>query len=202
MEFPEKEKNKRILYPEGCTSNLKFVNGRKEGKCEVYNSNSTLYAILMYHNDRLYGICEFYDNGNLKEKISYVNDIEEGQGCDVENDKENKWYFYRNGEKYSELVELENGMREERLLKSGEVVSICSYNENHEKNGIGYLFNNNHISTVVEFEDNTMKRTIKQFEGKEMSIFDDNGKIVYQGEYLDSMDNDYPREGKGKEYKD
>ena len=202
MEFPEKEKNKRILYPEGCTSNLKVVNGRKEGKCEVYNSNSTLYAILMYHNDRLYGICEFYDNGNLKEKVSYINDIEEGWGCDVENGKENKWYLYRNGEKYSELIELENGMREERLLKNGEIISICSYNENHEKNGNGYLFNNNHISSVVEFEDNKMKRTIKQFEGKEMSIFDDNGKIVYQGDYLDSMDNDYPREGKGKEYKD
>ena len=202
MEFPEKEKNKRILYPEGCTSNLKFVNGRKEGKCEVYNSNSTLYAILMYHNDRLYGICEFYDNGNLKEKISYINDIEEGWGCDVENGKEIKWYLYRNGEKSGELIELENGMREERLVKNGEVISICSYNENHEKNGIGYLFNNNHISSVVEFEDNKMKRTIKQFEGKEMSIFDDNGSIVYQGEYLDSMDNDYPREGKGKEYKD
>ena len=202
MEFPEKEKNKRILYPEGCTSNLKFVNGRKEGKCEVYNSNSTLYAILMYHNDRLYGICEFYDNGNLKEKVSYINDIEEGWGCDVENGKEIKWYLYRNGEKSGELIELENGMREERLVKNGEIISICSYNENHEKNGNGYLFNNNHISSVVEFEDNKMKRTIKQFEGKEMSIFDDNGKIVYQGEYLDSMDNDYPREGKGKEYKD
>ena len=202
MEFPEKEKNKRILFPEGCTSNLKFVNGRKEGKYEVYNSNSTLYAILMYHNDRLYGVCEFYDNGNLKEKVSYINDIEEGWGCDVENGKENKWYLYRNGEKYSELVELENGMREERLVKNGEIISICSYNDNHEKNGTGYMFKNNHISSVVEFEDNKMKRTIKQFEGKEMSIFDDNGSIVYQGEYLDSMDNDYPREGKGKEYKD
>ena len=87
-------------------------------------------------------------------------------------------------------------------MKNGEVISICSYNDNHEKNGTGYMFKNNHISSVVVFEDNKMKRTIKQFEGKEMSIFDDNGKIVYQGEYLDSMDNDYPREGKGKEYKD
>ena len=202
MELSENEKNKRILFPEGCTSNLKFVNGRKEGKCEVFNSNSTLYAILMYHEDKLNGICEFYDNGNLKEKISYINDIEEGWGCDVENGKEIKWYFYRNGEKYSELVELENGMREERLLKNGEVISICSYNDNHEKNGIGYLFKNNHISSVVEFEDNTMKRTIKQFEGEEMIVFDDNGKMVYQGGYVDKMANDYPREGKGKEYKD
>ena len=93
-------------------------------------------------------------------------------------------------------------MREERLLKNGEVISICSYNENHEKNGIGYLFKNNHISSVVEFEDNTMKRTIKQFEGEEMIVFDDNGKMVYQGGYVDKMANDYPREGKGKEYKD
>ena len=88
------------------------------------------------------------------------------------------------------------------MLKNGEVISICSYNENHEKNGIGYLFNNNHISTVVEFEDNTMKRTIKQFEGEEMIVFDDNGKMAYQGGYVDKMANDYPREGKGKEYKD
>ena len=196
------ESNHRILFPEGYTTNPILEKKRKESKYEVYNSNSTLYAILMYHNDRLNGICEFYDNSNLKEKISYINDIEEGWGCDFENGKENKWYLYRHGEKYSELIELENGMREERLVKNGEIISICSYNENHEKNGIGYLFNNNHISSVVEFEDNKMKRTIKQFEGKEMSIFDDNGSIVYQGEYLDSMDNDYPREGKGKEYKD
>ena len=202
MEFPEKEQNKTILFPEGCTSNLKFVNGRKEGKREVFNRNSTLYAMLMYHEDKLNGICAFYDNGNLKEKISYINDVEEGWGCDVENGKENKWYLYRNGAKYSELVELENGMREERLLKSGEVISICSYNENHEKNGIGYLLKNNHISSVVEFEDNTMKRTIKQFEGEEMIVFDDNGKMAYQGSYVDKMANDYPRERKGKEYKD
>ena len=35
-----------------------------------------------------------------------------------------------------------------------------------------------------------------------MIIFDDNGKMVYQGGYVDKMANDYPREGKGKEYKD
>ena len=196
------EKNTRILFPDNCIINLLVINGIKEGKYEVYNSNSTLYAILMYHKDKLNGICEFYDNGNLKEKITYKEDVEEGWGCDVENGKENKWYLYRNGEKYSELVEIENGMREERLLKNGEVISICSYNENHEKNGIGYLFKNNHISSVVEFEDNTMKRTIKQFEGEEMIVFDDNGKMVYQGGYVDKMANDYPREGKGKEYKD
>ena len=73
----------------------------------------------------------------------------------------------------------------------------------------GVLRKNNTTITYMDdviqkvcLEDNKMKRTIKQFEGKEMSIFDDNGSIVYQGEYLDSMDNDYPREGKGKEYKD
>ena len=93
-------------------------------------------------------------------------------------------------------------MREERLLKNGEVISICSYNENHEINEIGYLFKNNHDLTVVEFEDNTMKRTIKQFEGEEMIVFDDNGKMAYQGSYVDKMANDYPRERKGKEYKD
>ena len=32
-------------------------------------------------------------------QIEDINDIEEGWGCDVENGKEIKWYFYRNGEK-------------------------------------------------------------------------------------------------------
>ena len=35
-----------------------------------------------------------------------------------------------------------------------------------------------------------------------MIVFDDNGKMAYQGGYVDKMANDYPREGKGKEYKD
>ena len=181
---------------------LGVVKNRKEGKCEVFRDISTQPERGNYNPDRTNGLYEFYDNKKLKENVVHVNTEKDGWRCESENDKEIKWYLYKNGEKYSELIEFKNGMKEERLVNSSKVISVCSYIGNHEKNGIGYLFNDNHISYEVLFQNGEIKRTRRKFEGKEMSIFDDNGKIVYTGGYLDSMDNDYPREGKGKEYKD
>lgn len=191
-----------MLFPDGCTINPEVGKQIKEGKVEVFDKNSSLYAILYYHNDKLNGICEFYDNGILNEKISYLDNEEEGWGCEMVNGKESKWYLYRNGEKYSELVELLNGMREERLLKSGEILNICSYDENHKKTGMGYLFNNNRISSIVVFDDGKMIRTIKSFDKKEMSVFNENGELVYKGGFLNNMDKEFPCEGRGKEYKE
>ena len=188
--------------PDMNAISLGVVKNRKEGKCEVFRDISTQPERGNYNPDRTNGLYEFYDNKKLKENVAYVNNEKDGWRYESDNDKESRWYSYKNGEKYSELIEFKNGMKEERLVHSGKVISVCSYNGNHEKNGIGYLFNDNHISYEVLFQNGKIRRTRRKFEGKEMSIFDDNGKIVYQGEYLDSIENDYPREGKGKEYKD
>lgn len=44
----------------------------------VYDSNGDVSSILQFHDDRLNGLCIFYEGGKCVEKRIYVNDVEEG----------------------------------------------------------------------------------------------------------------------------
>ena len=190
------------VIPEGCKFTPNLVNGMKEGTMDVFTKEDILYAVLSYHNDKLDGLCEFFEEGLLKEKVTYQNGKPEGWGCEYQNSMESKWFFYRNGTKYSELVEKDHGYRVETEFQSGHILSICKYNCNHEREGKGFVYVNNRLSSEVLFDNNEIVATLKEFDGKMMTEYNEDGMKVYYGEYRDSMKKEYPREGKGKEYEE
>ena len=195
-----KEERKREAIPKGYKCTPTLVNGKKEGPVEVFTPDSVLYANLIYHEDLLDGLCEYYDRGVLIEKISYKNGKEDGWGCVFENGKETAWYFYENGQKKSIVKEIEDQYREEREIGSGNVLSVCKYTKDHEKDGIGFIYENNLLSAMVEFDKNKVSKTIKTFKGQEMTELNENGDTVYVGGYINNRKKQYPRNGEGKEY--
>lgn len=193
--------NHGFVLPEGCTWDLKLKNGMKEGKVVVKNQFKVVVAKLEYHNDKLNGLCVFYNNGTLSNKIMFINDVANGWGCDVEKMKEVRWYLYENGKKKVELMKCDdlNDYWKEMDIKTNSLISISHFDENYNKNGRCYLFDENHISKVIDFIDNQPYRIVKEMKDNCMNEYSDQGDIIYQGQYEDSIKTDYPRLGQGSE---
>ena len=189
------------LFPEGCIFNPILVNGKKNGVHDVLTKDGFLYARLPYKDDILEGVCEFYNNGFLKEKITYKNGKPNGWGCNYENNEESMWFFYKDGRKFSELKKNDDNFYLETEVRTGKLLSLCKYNENHEKDGIGYLYTNDVISEEIEFANGQRVNTTKKFEEKLMTIFNENNERVYEGGFVNDRMKGFPRNEKGREFK-
>ena len=189
------------LFPEGCIFNPILVNGKKNGVHDVLTKDGLLYARLHYNDDILEGVCEFYNSGFLKEKITYKNGKPNGWGCNYENNEESMWFFYKDGRKFSELKKNDDNFYLETEVRTGKLLSLCKYNENHEKDGIGYLYTNDVISEEIEFANGQRVNTTKKFEEKLMTIFNENNERVYEGGFVNDRMKGFPRNEKGREFK-
>lgn len=87
---------KGFVLPEGFTWDAKLVDGKREGKVTVKDEYGCVSCVLRFHNDKLNGICEFFELGCLVEKRSFVNGVEEGWAYEIENWKEVRGYYYAN----------------------------------------------------------------------------------------------------------
>ena len=199
-------KEKGCFPPDGYWWDAKLVNGMKEGKVTVYDEDGCVTYVLYYLNDKRNGICEFYDSGTIKEKRTFVNDVEQGWACEIENRKEVRWYLYSDGIRTTQLVKCDS--REDYwnaidlTNDNNHTKSICKYNDNHLPTDKGCLFQEGHIKKVVLFQNGKETNILKKFDNNEMTEYDNKGNIVYKGGFADIFLKDYPREGKGKEYGD
>ena len=187
--------------PNGYSWDVKTVKGMREGKATVKNSLNLVHAVLFYSHDKLNGICSFYENGRLKEKRTYVDNVANGWACEYERMKEARWFIYKNGvivEKFVKSEEME-GYWKEYDVNSNDPISICQYDENHRKDGRCYLFNGKSILKIAVFENGKEIITLKEFNQNQMTEYDTEGSIMYKGEYEDCLKKDYPRNGKGSE---
>ena len=192
-----------FVLPNGYSWDVKMENGMKEGEVIVRNRMRMVHAILLYHQDKLNGLCLFYNKGKLVEKRTYVNNVAEGWSCELEKGGVEKWYIYRNGKKFSKLVKCEE-LEEfwtEIAIESGSIISICRYNEDHVKNGKCYLFEDNSIRKIVSYDNGEEKDCIIIFNEEEMTEYDNGGNVIYIGCFENSLKNDYPRHGEGNEMK-
>ena len=122
-----------FVLPNGYSWDIKLQNGMKEGVVRVKNKHGILFAQLTYSQDKLNGLCLFYNRGIIQKKRMYVNDVLDGWSCDCERGKEVKWFLYEHGILISNLV------KEERLsdywreipVGSDSIKRICKYDENH-----------------------------------------------------------------------
>ena len=190
--------------PPECSWNPQLVNNKKEGTVEVYDEDGLMIASLEYKNDLLNGVCKFFRNGMIAAEIPYCDDVASGCGYDIDEYGERRMCYFENGEWKVELKKSERkeGYYDEIDVKSGEILSICKMNENHEKQGEGFIFKNGLIDKVVVYENGNEKYCLKEFSEKIMIEYDENGNKVYEGGYLNSIEKEYPREGQGKEFYD
>lgn len=192
-----------FVLPDGYSWDVKIVNGMKEGKAIVKNDLQLVHAKLCYVHDKLNGLCLFYKNGSVNQKIMYKDNKPDGWGCECDKGKEVKSFLYKNGVKANELIKHETmtGFWKEVEIATGNLISICHYNGNHVKHGKGYLYENNHIAKAVEYEDGAVSIIYKTFTDV-MTEITEGGSVVYKGAFEDSVEHDYPRCGNGVEFED
>ena len=202
MILPEGLTSRGFVLPDESTWDVKIENDMKEGKATIQNENGIIQAILFFEHNKLNGLCSFYDKGYIKEMITFVNDIAEGWGCDYEDDKEVSWFIYKNGKKVNELVKFDkmDGYWKEQDIETKTIVSICQFTENHNQSGKCYFYENGLISKIALVENGEEKHLIKEFKKNLMMEYDENGELIYQGEYENSIENDYPRNSDGIEF--
>ena len=177
------------------------IKGKMNGLYIVYDSQHRIVVKLNYENNLLNGDCFFYENNQLIEKRPYVKNIANGWGRVYENEKEVKWYFYKNGKRVI-LLELvgEDGLKKEKNMSSGEVVYIGHFDNDLNRNGIGYIFEENKVKRSIEFVTGKEERVLKEFTNDSMIEYNTNGMKVYEGGYDDSIDSQFCRKGNGIEY--
>ena len=70
-------------YPPDCSFEVEYVNGMKEGNCNVVTSNGIRVCKLTYHEDKVNGLCVFFDNeGKKLKEAMFENDIQSGWCCE------------------------------------------------------------------------------------------------------------------------
>lgn len=191
-----------FALPKDYSWDVTVVQGMKEGITTVKDEDDCIVCRLKYKHDALNGVCSFYDSGILKERITFVNNVPDGWGCKIVGVKEKEEYIYKNGVKKMKLKRYDK-LKEYWMTTDCDdptSVVICQYDDDFTPIANGYIFSGERIQRVVLYENGEITAILKTFKDSKMTEFDGNGNKVYNGDYLDDIASDYPRDGYGKEY--
>ena len=176
--------------------------GRYEDICYFYE-NDIIIKISEWHEGKevsLNGVCKIYDEPhNVWYEGEFRNGLLDGECTEYdENDVLIFEGYYKNGNK---LIPMENKRHywEERD-SNGNLCRICQLNKKREYNGLCYQYHNNQIVRVTRWNEDKETEVMKLFANGIMTELK-NGKKHYVGEFNDSIESNYQREGKGEEYK-
>lgn len=158
-------------------ANLSVKNGLREGKCLEYDKEGNLHLMAYYHLDKMEGFARLYISGVFV-----------------------KMYKCENDEFIYEYTTEKPGLIREVDSKTKKTIALSHMNENYNRNGVCHIFVDDKIHDITIYENGEPKRCLRLFEGNEMTEFNDNEEMIYKGEYLDSIELGYPRNGTGKTY--
>ena len=163
---------KKFEIPKDHTLEPNPENGVLNGIFIERGKYKQIVAVYNFKDGKRDGMCRFYKNGCLKIYI-YENDDKKYE-CKKSEELDGYWDF------------VDNGLR----------VKCCKFDDNYKENGVGYVFEEGRIARVVEFGNGVERRVIKTFEEGVMTERDENGQVVYIGDYCDDLKENYCREGK------
>ena len=180
--------------------NIELKEGKKEGVCKIMREDGTLFMKVMFVND----VCE----GELIKKNEYGKTVLKGRlergievGLWIEYDDRGKeiWRgLYRNGKRYSTLKKTEgmDGFNSE-VSDKGELLNVGEYDKDWIRNGRSFECEGGHVKRECIYEDGVRTKVIREFTDKGlMRVFDDEGRIVYEGVWFGDIVNGfsaYPR---------
>ena len=175
--------------------------GRYEGICYFYE-NDIMMRISEWHEGKeisTSGYCEVYDQPNhVWYEGGFENGVRNGK-CIESNEYADVIYegYYMNGNKLFRMKGKKHWWKE--IDGDGNIVRLCQIDENGKYDGLSYIYINNEISRVSQWKKGKETEVIKTFSGKRMTEYK-NGKKRYEGEFVNSFDLNYQREGVGEEY--
>ena len=158
---------------------VKMANGKREGIAEIA-MDGVPYIKLEYRNGRMTGIVERMDDNEVVDlKGHLVDGIETGLFEEMTGGEVVWRGYYRNGERYSEVVKSRRGGRwyVERREGSGEVLSIAEYDEGlHDKNGRCWEYENGKWVGEWVYENGVRVRCVREDRDGMMVAYDENGE--------------------------
>ena len=158
---------------------LYLVNDSREGECFTWGSDKTLVFRGMYEDDKRNGIGYSYTDGEEDRIIRYEMDV-----AKIE---------------YKKRSDMD-GYWEERDVSTNKIIAITQLNNEYEREGHCYVFNNSGSIVSANIYSKGDCHMYKSFENDTMTIYDKNSYRVYIGGYRNDMKEDYPCNGKGKCY--
>ena len=175
--------------------------GKMNGESRILNKKKIKVASLVFVDGIANGPCKLYDEeGSIVFEGYLKNGYREGKGREYdENGNVIFEGFYEQGKRMNivEMKEMKGYWKE--MNERNEIISICQKDDECRNDGICYFYVNGDIDRISEWKNGEEMNVLKRFEGKKMIEFV-NGVKRYEGEYKDSIEHNYPREGKGEEY--
>ncbi|KAK8790773.1 hypothetical protein WA588_002520 [Blastocystis sp. NMH] len=131
------------------------------------------------------------DYGVVEMRGQLLNGMESGLFEEYDDNEKVVWRgYYRDGKRYSEVVksgQLE-GYYDEKSAENGRLLSIAQYDKDlHDKNGRCLEYENGSLRSECVYENGVKKHTSRQFVNERMTMFDSNGKKVYEGKWFGDM---------------
>ena len=173
-----------------CEMTVSLVNGMREGIGTILKEGAP-FILVEYHNGLASGtVCRMDDYGMVELRGHLVNGMESGL-FEEYNDNDEVWRgYYREGRRYSEVVksgQLE-GYYDEKSAENGMVLSVGQYdNDLRDKNGRCLEYENGSLRSECVYENGVKKNTVRQCVNEWMTVFDSNGKKVYEGKWFGDM---------------
>ena len=167
----------------------------------------------MYENGRMKRVVqefngkemiEYDENGKKVYEGGFNGFDRNGNGyCFNVDGKDMEYCLYENGE-LKRVIQMFKGNEMTENDANGKRVYVGGYagdmKNGFVRNGRGYCISDEIAKQYCEFENGKMKRVIQEFNGKEMTEYNENGVMSYLGEWKGDMKSGFVREGKGIEY--
>ena len=187
---------------QGYTIHAQMKDDKLHGYAKIQTSNNVVIAKVYYTQGDMTGPCLLcYPSG----KVFYKGYLQSGyrQGRGTEYSEQGKIIFdgfYDKGNKLRVCPFLEMGDDYwKEMDDNNQLKCVCQMDDQGMYNGICYFFNCGKISRVSECADGNEINVLKEFYSDTMIEYEE-GVKVYEGGFLDSLEQYYPRNGAGTEY--
>ena len=174
--------------------------GKLNGKAIMKNDKGMLIGEFEYVNGEANGSCKlYYENGDLYFEGKLLNGYREGIGkeYDFEGNAIFEGIFVKGNRKKGLRIEDDYMIEYD---EEGNRIIGYKRNDKCEKNGICYLYKDNKVWEVWKYDNNEKVCILINFEGNEMNEYNENGRVIYRGEYMESNKYRYIRNGFGRLY--
>ena len=155
---------------------VKLENKKRNGIAQILR-NGVPHMKVEYKDGVLTGVVERMNSyGIVDLRGQLVNGLESGLFEEFDNNEQVVWQgYYRNGMRYSEVVESERlkGYYDERSVSSGLLLSISQYDDSlHDKNGHCMEYENGNWVGEWVYENGKKRRPIREYRNGKISLYD------------------------------
>ena len=170
---------------------VKLVNGMREGIGTILKEGAPFIQIEYHHGLASGTVCRVDYYGVVEMRGHLVNGMESGLFEEYDRSDKVVWRgYYRDGKRYSEVVKSGQmeGYYDEKSAENGRLLSIAQYDKDlRDKNGRCLEYENGSLRSECVYENGVKKHTSRQFVNERMTVFDSNGKKVYEGKWFGDM---------------